>query len=191
MRTYPVVFRWLEVDVIDGDGIVHRQMAMVALPRYGNVCKRQFEAGEEYVLAPIEERLMASHRQFFAAIRDGFMNLPEKIAERWPTDTHLRRWLLIETGYFDEKEFDCPDEKFARRLATFIRTEDEYARISVHRPSGQGDSWRVIVRRAKSQAVPAMKKQEFEASKKDVLDLLEHLTSVPRGTLKREAGRNP
>jgi hypothetical protein len=190
VRPQPVVFAWREVDVVDGDGVATRIKAMVPLPRFGNICARQFEAGEEYVLAPIEERSMASHRQYFAAIREAYVNLPEKIADRWPSSEHYRKWLLTECGYFDEKEFDCPDEKFAKRLATFIRTEDEYARISVHRPSGHGDSWRVIVRRAKSQAVPAMKKAEFEASKKDTLDLAEAMTSVPRGTLLKEAGKS-
>ena len=50
--------------------------------------------------------------------------------------------------------------------------------------------WKVIVRRAKSQAMPAMKKQEFEDSKKAVLELIEHLISVPKGTLKEEGGRS-
>ena len=183
MRMQPVIFYWKEVDVIDGDGIATRRMAMVPHLRYGNVVKRQFADGEEYVLAPVEERSMASHRQFFAAINDAFHNLPEKVAARFPSAQHLRRWALIECGHFDEKEFDCDSEKNAKRLATFIRTEDEYARISLH-------GLKVIVRRAKSQALPAMKKADFEVSKRDVLDLLEAMTSLPSGTLMREAGKN-
>lgn len=190
MRHQAVVFDWKEVDVADTDGVVHSIMAMVPQRKYSNICKRQFGESGEYPLAAIEERSRASHSQFFASLHDGYINLPEKIAVRWPSAEHMRKWLLVETGWFDEKEFECPDEDFAKKLGTFVRTEDEFARISVHRPRGNHDSWKVIIRRAKSQSAAAMGKQEFEASKKDVLDLLEHFLTVPRGTLIKEAGRN-
>lgn len=191
MRPSPVVFRWLEVDVIDGDGVAHRQMAMVAHPRYASICKRQFHAGEEYPLTILEERSRASHNQFFAALQEGFDNLPESIQARWPTADHMRKWMLIETGWFDEKEFDFEGrsaERKAKMLGAFIRTEDAYARISTIAIDG---GYRVIIRRAKSQSMPEMRtKAEFEASKKAVLDLLESFTNVPRGTLMREAGKS-
>lgn len=183
MRIYPVGFVWRKVDVILGDGEVVRAMAMVPLARYDNVAKRQFAEGEDYTLTPLEERSMASHRQYFAALKSGFDNLPENIAARWPSAEHYRKWLLIETGFFDEKEFDEASILHAKRLATFIRTEDVYARITVRGTT-------VIIRRAKSQAVPAMSKVDFEASKRAVLELNDHLTGVEPGTHMREAGRH-
>lgn len=188
MSVHPVVFVWQSVDVTDEHGEVRRVKGMVPLPRFDNTCGRQYVDGTEYELGPVGTRSKKSHDQFFAAVGESFHNLPEKIQARWPTDEHLRKWILIETGWFDEKEFECPDEKFARRLATFVRTEDEFARILIHRNADGG--FKVIVRRAKSQAYGAMNKDDFQASKKDVLDYLEHLTGIPVSTLKKEAGRH-
>jgi hypothetical protein len=184
VKNYPVVMKWTEVDTVDADGVVRSTWAMVPQARYERVCKKQYQPGEEYPLVVLEPRSRASHNAFFAEIGSAFSNLPENIAARFPTAEHLRKWCLIETGWFDEKEFDCPDEKFAKRLGTFIRTQDDFARISVHRV---GSAWKVIVRQAKSQSAQAMSKQPFEESKKDVLDLLEAMTNVPRGSFKKEA----
>jgi hypothetical protein len=194
VKPRPVVFKWQTVEVVNpDDGEAVRVKAMVPLPRFGNVCAAQFSDGEEYVLAPLEERSMASHGQYFAAVHEAFLNLPETISNRFPSSEHLRKWALIECDWFDEKEFYCPDEAFARGLATFVRTEDEYARISVHRPADVNpvyDTWKVIIRRAKSQSMAAMGKEAFEQSKRAVLDLLEHLTAVDRGALMKNAGRS-
>lgn len=189
-RIYPVTFKWLEADVVDADGVVRTVPVMVPHPRFAKICERQFHDAEEYTLVPLEPRSRASHNHFFAAISEGFKNMPASMDARWPSAEHMRKWILVETGWFDEKEFECPDEDFAKKLGTFVRTEDEFARISVHRPSGNHDSWKVIIRRAMSQSAAAMGKRDFEASKKDVLDLLEHFLTVPRGTLMKEAGRN-
>jgi len=95
----------------------------------------------------------------------------------------MRKWILCEVGWFDEKEIDCANEKHAKALQTFIRTEDDYARI-FRRGS------LVIIRKAKSQSLAAMGKKDFEASKRDCLDLLESMVNVPKGTLMREAGQS-
>ena len=182
MRIYPVSFVWQKVDLVDGeDGTATRIWAMVPQQRYHNVCQRQFAEGEAYPLQVVEERSMASHRQFFAAVHEGFKNLPENIAARFPSSEHMRKFLLIETGWFDEKEIECANEKHAKALQAFIRTEDEYARI-FRRGS------LVIIRKAKSQSLAAMGKQAFQDSKRDVLDLLESMVDVPKGTLMREGG---
>jgi hypothetical protein len=181
MTTYPIVFIWRKVEIVDIDGVALKQLAMVPLPRYQNVAKRQFGEGGEYTLEQVAERSMASHNAYFAAINEGFKNLPEKIAARWPSPTHMRKWILCETNWFDEKEFDLTSEKQAKALATFIRTEDEYARIALR-------GTKVVVRKARSQSFAAMGKADFEASKRDVLDLLESMVDVPKGTLMREAG---
>jgi hypothetical protein len=183
MRPQPVAFDWKELDVCVEGGEVVRTWAMVPLRKYHNVCRRQFGDGGEHVLEPVSERSMASHNQYFAAMHDHYLNLPETVSARWPTETHFRRWLLIECGFFDEKEFDMDDSPNARRLGTFIRTEDEYARILIR-------GTKVIVRRAQSQSIAAMKKVRFEESKKATLDLAEAFTSVPRGQAMREAGRH-
>jgi hypothetical protein len=191
-RFMPVNFVWREVQIVDDNGVIHRRKVMEPNPRYDNVVKRQFSDGEEYTLVIAEARSRKSHNAYFAQINDAFENLPETLAARWPTSEHLRKWILIETGWFEEKEFEFEGVnagRDARRLGTFIRTEDDFARIFPVQTGAR--QWKVIIRKAKSQAKLAMRsKQEFEASKSDVLGWLEHAIGVERGTLKREAGQH-
>ncbi len=182
MKPQPIAFVWAEVALPDGAGEL--VLAMVPLPRYANVAKRQFgEAGSEHVLEAISERSMASHSQFFAAVNDAFNNLPENVSARWPTAQHFRKWCLIECGYFEEKEIVCLSEQRAAETALFVRDLDEYARIHVHGHT-------VLVRRAKSQSRGKMQKDEFEASKKAVLDLAEQFVGVSRSQMMKHAGRS-
>lgn len=183
----PVVFVFREVDLVDGDGVVHREMAMVPSGKYSSVVRRQFHAGEEYALAPLDARTRASHNQYFAALEDGYNNLPESIDRRWKNADHFRKWALVETGWFDELEIELQSQKHADRLTgrlvEYAKEHGVYVKVIVERN-------RVLVRTARSQAAAAMGKADFEASKKDVMELVEHLTDVPRGTLRREGGRS-
>jgi hypothetical protein len=236
----PVVFKWLEVEVTDpGDGTVEKALAMVPAARYRNVAKRQYGAtGSEHTLGPISKRDRRSHNHFFAALGNLFDNIPERMQARWPTDEHFRKWLLIETGWFTEKEwsFEGRDaEKQAKRLAAFFRSEDEYLRcwvtsveqgendfdgmidVAVEKWTEVGDAvllrdrmtsalraawrfldsstakkakWKVLVRKAVSQSEAEMVPEDFKKSKRDVLELAEHLVAVPRGSGMKHAGRS-
>jgi hypothetical protein len=189
MKILPVAFRWQEVEIVDDEhGELRRVMAMVPLPRFGNLCKRQFEAAQEYALVPHETRSTKSHSFFFACVNEAFQNLPEKIAARFPSAEHLRAWCLIECGWFDEKEFEFETKKQAFMLCTFLQTQNPYARMSPHQVAP--NKWKVLVRVAKSQSYASMNKADFEASKKAVLDLLEEMTRVPRGTFHKETNRH-
>jgi len=183
VRVQPINFVWRTVDLVDADGVATRTMAMVPEPRYDNIAKRQFEDGEAYPLQQIEERSMRSHNQFFAAMGEYYDNLPENIAARWPTDVHFRKWCLIETNWFTEKEYEMASEKGAMMLADDIRIDDEYARIVVR-------GTKVFVRRAMSQSLAAMGREKFEASKKDCLELAEAMVGTPVRTMLREAGKH-
>lgn len=183
MRMLPVVFDFVEVHLRDSGEVV---MAMVPQERYRKVAARQFVSGESYPLVVLEARSRASHNQYFAALQDGFDSLPENISARWPTAEHYRKWALIETGWFDEKEIDFGSSLYAKRAAILLHDEfDEYARI--FQPN---NGTKLIIRRAKSQSASAMSKEPFERSKRDVLDLLESMIAVKRGTLKKQAGRS-
>ncbi len=180
MKPLPIIFVWDE-----------NAKVMRPLPRYLNLAARQFSHNEEYTLVQQEYRSVKAHRFYFASINEGFANLPENIAARFPTPEHLRKWLLIENGYFDEREFEFEGRDahvMARKLAAFIRTEDNYARITVHK-SGPTKS-KVIVRRAKSQSESSMQKAEFDESSKAVLDSLSAMIGVKRTELQKEAGRS-
>lgn len=195
MRYLPVVFTWCSVEVVGDDGTAERRLAMVPLTRYMPVCRRQFVEGEEFSLAPIEARSRASHNQYFAALHDGFSNLPEDLSvikarlniKTIPPDgfidaEHLRKWALCETGWCDIDEFDFDTPKHATDFARFCRKQDTYAQILIR-------GAHVTVKIAKSQSAAAMSKEPFEQSKRAVLDLIETMIGVKKGTLNKEAGK--
>jgi hypothetical protein len=131
----PIVMAWREADVISPqDGTVEKRRVMVPVERYRLHAERQYQDGAEYPLIPLEARSRAAHSRYFAALNEAYGNLPETISKRWETSEHFRKWVLIEVGEFYEKEFEfigVDAERQARRLAAFIRTEDEFARIFV------------------------------------------------------------
>lgn len=199
MRILPVVFTWQNVEVVDADGVAERRLAMVPLKRYGNVCARQYHEGEEYPLVPLEARSRSSHNHFFAALADGFANIPEDLGlvQRrlglktippggWKDEEHFRAWALCETGWCDVDEFDFDSPKDAVTFARYCRKKDDdrgaYTMILVR-------GKHVTIRSPKSQSAASMSKEPFEHSKRDVLDLLETMTGLKKGTLNREAGR--
>ncbi len=192
MKIRPVVFTWMLVEIVNpDDGTVARRHAMVPLLRYDNVCKGQYHEGEEYPLLPIEVRSRASHSQFFAAIRDAYDNLPEKFCaeHRWTCADDMRKDLLIESGFGEQKTFECRGKKHAIMLATFIRDETGFCKISFLLDE-KGEPSIVRVRRALSQDLASMDKHTFEESKKKVLELLEGIIGLARGDLMRNAGRS-
>ena len=205
MSRLPVTFAWRWINAVDEDGEVRRIRAMVPLQRFERLAARQFVENDEYPMVVQEHRSLKSHRFFFASVKDSFDklsdlkaavkeahdNLPEELAPRWDTAEQLRKWCLIETGFYDEKEFLFEGrgaDRQAMMLGNFIRTGEEYARIFTQVDSKT--SVRVIVRRAKSQAENAMRPDEFKASSKAILELLEHLIGVARGSLKKNAGKH-
>ncbi len=157
--------------------------AMVPLPRFQKLCDQQFVIGEKYRMEAIEERSMASHRQYFAAIHDAWLNLPENISEQYPTAEKLRKQALIDANYYDEEILDCGTQTTAIAVAPAIRKRDDFAMIFVR---GQF----VIIRSAKSQSMREMGKDVFQKSKQDVLDTIAAMIEVARGTLQKEAGRS-
>jgi hypothetical protein len=137
-------------------------------------------AGEVVTLAPVEDRSAASHRQYFASINEAWQNLPDDLAERYPTADHLRKAALIRAGYRDERTFACNSRKEAIRLAAFLRPIDDYALVTL---SGTV----VVVYTAKSQSMRAMGKATFEKSKDDVLNALAAMIGVTTSALHQAA----
>jgi hypothetical protein len=181
-RKQSIVFVWRLVEITDEHGEVWQTHAMVPVRRYHNVAAQQFDEGHEYVLAEAKERSRASHNYYFAALTKAFDNLPETVAPNFPTMDHFRKYLLIETNYVDLYPFNMESKKEAYRLATYLRVGDAFARLKIR------DNI-VIVQRAKSQSYKAMGKQEFEESKKKVLELAAQFVQVTPKQLIREGGR--
>lgn len=173
MHSTPIIFDWT------GE-------AMVPLHRFRQLCDKQFVVGEQYRMEAIEERSMVSHRHYFAAIHDAWMNLPENIAQEYPTEEHLRKKALVDCNYYDEEIIDCETHKAAMTVAPFIRRRDDFAMIFVR------DQF-IIIRTAKSQTMTGpdkMDKKIFQKSKTDVLDSIASLIEISRGELQRQAGKS-
>ena len=154
----------------------------VMIPRSPQYANRLFVDGEAYRLVVHEERSTDSHRHYFAAINEAWTNLPDEQAERFPTPDMLRKYALIETGYYTEHEFAASSKAEALRLAAFIRQIDEYAKIVIR------DN--IVIRRAaKSQSYRSMAKEDFQKSKTAVLDFISALVGVTPKALSDNAGR--
>lgn len=163
MADIPIIYTW------DGE-------RMEPLRRFANVCDRQFTIGETYCLIQHEHRSQASHNQFFAIVHRAWENLPEHLAERFPTAEHLRKYALIKAGYRDERTIVAASKAEAQRLAAFVRPMDEYAVVTVSEAV-------VSVYTAQSQSMKSMGKQRFQASKDAVLAVLAEMIGVSPETL--------
>lgn len=149
---------------------------------YAARAERQFTPFETYTLEVREDRSAVQHKHFFASIADAFTNLDDRCTKKIKTPEHLRKWALIETGWFDEHQIECGSNEVALRMATFVRSNDDYCEIIVRGPV-------LVVRTAKSQSQREMDKKEFQKSSSDVLDLLADMIGVNRTILKRYAGK--
>lgn len=139
--------------------------AMVPLPRFHNRANAEFVVHERYKMEVSEDRSQASHNHYFVTLHEAWLNLPEAVAERFPTDEHLRKHALIKAGYHDSRSFVASSKAEAVRLAAFLKPMDEYAIILVHEAT-------VTVYTAKSQRKAAMGAKDFQASKQAVLDVI-------------------
>lgn len=153
---------------------------MEPVPRYRKQCDEQFVVGQAYRMEVVEERSSASHRFYFAAIHEAWVNLPEDIADRFKNADHLRKWCLIKCGCCDEQNFILANETGAQAFAQFIGLREPYAVIDV-----KGRVVRIYT--AKSQSIREMGKAEFEQSKRAVLDLVSSMTGVTSAQLQHEA----
>lgn len=165
----PIIYEW------DGD-------AMIPLPRFKKIADETFVVHELYRMEVREERSLASHSHFFAALTEAWQNLPEIEADRFPTVEHLRKWCLIKAGFADQRQHVASSKAEAVRLAAFIRPLDEYAIIV---PSESV----VTVYTAKSQSMKAMGKKDFQASKDAVLSIAWGLVGMKAEDAARHVGR--
>lgn len=156
MTTYPLVFEWTG-------------SAMAPLNR--RAAERQYVRGEQYCLDVCEERSVATHNHEFAWLHDAWMNLPEAVADLYPSPEHLRKRALIQAGYYDEEIIDVGSKACALRVAASYRRVDDFAYVVARGPM-------VVIRRAKSQSRRAMDRMTFQASKTAIMDVVAQLLGV-------------
>jgi hypothetical protein len=126
-----------------------------------------------YRLIVAAERSAASHRHYMASVAEAWKNLPEHLADEFPTPDHLRGWALIRTGF-------CDVVKVVGNRRSMRRIEG-YSVIEVD------DEGTMTIRTARSQSYAAMARKEFEASKTAVLDYLAALVKTTPEELKQAA----
>jgi hypothetical protein len=144
---------------------------------------KAFTVGRRYWLQEITERSWISHQQQFAWIGQAWDNLPEALADTFPTPEHLRKAALIATGWHREMVVDAGNAAAALRVAAYARGEDAFASVRT-----RGST--VIVRHARSQRMHGhdrMDKKEFQESKDDIMTWIAALIGVDPNELRGAA----
>ncbi len=157
MSIPPLYYRY------EGDG------AMVC--QRPNLADKHYVVGMNYLLVEHHERSEVSHRHFFATVNELWQSIPDHLAGEYPTAEHLRKKMLINTGFCDERDIVLNTKADALRVAALSRELDEYAVVVVR-------DHVVRVYRAKSQSTKAMGKADFQASKTAVLDAIHALLGI-------------
>jgi hypothetical protein len=145
-------------------------------PRSQRLADKAYCVGEVYWLVPHEERSTATHNHEFAWLKDAWLNLPEDIADQCPTQEHLRKRALIDSGFYNETITDAGSNAAALRVASTMRAMDEFALVIVRGPL-------VVFRKAKSQSRRAMNKQEFQESKTAIIETISAMIGITPGQL--------
>lgn len=138
---------------------------------------KQYVVGEVYPMAPALDRSQVSHNHEFASIAEMWKSLPEQYAhEPWAqTAEHLRKYALIRTRWCDTQTYVCGSRAEAERWAQNLRPFDEYSIVSV-------EGTTVYRFTAQSQSRRAMGKDKFQKSKTDIIEFIEDLIGVERGS---------
>src|SRR5438045_825874 len=77
---------------------------------------KQWIVGETYKIIEHHDRSMQSHRHFFAALNEGWKNLPDELLDEYPNVEVLRKKALIRKGYAEHRDHVCADSLAARKL---------------------------------------------------------------------------
>lgn len=149
---------------------------------YHNECGAHLVENGIYRIEVFEDRSEISHRHEFAWLKTAWLNLPETISDRFPSPEHLRKRALIDAGFYNEMAIDAGSNAAAIRVAAGFRSHDEFVVAVVRGPL-------VLVRTAKSQSRRAMDRDEFQASKSAIMEVIASLIGVAPEELEREAMR--
>ena len=172
MKTKAVNFRWTA------------DLVMVPDQRALKLCEEQFVVNEVYPLTTLPDRSKRSHDHYFACISEIYANLPERLASKFKSEEHMRKYALVKCGFCNEKILPCGSYELAESMAATIREHDGYCVMKIE----EGNVLHIWT--AKSQSKPAMPDgDEFQQSKQQVLDYLTDLVGVTRKEIQRAAAR--
>ena len=150
--------------------------------KWPKLAASRFVDGQDYLMAEVEHRSDKTHKHEFAWLREAWLNLPENLADEYPSPEHLRKRALIMAGFYHEVILDVGSHAAALRVAHFAKGEDEFA-VAVVRGGV------VVVRKAKSQSKRTMQKGEFQASKSAILEIIAGMIGVTPDALSRQESK--
>jgi hypothetical protein len=127
-----------------------------------------------------ENRSSESHRHFFAVVNEAWKNLPEDMADDFPSPEHLRKWSLIKAGFCSETRIVCANNSEAMTLATKAKSLDKYSVVAI-------DEKAVTIWTADSQRRDAMGRQAFQEAKERAMHIISNLLGVDFTILLKEA----
>ena len=154
---------------------------MVPLPHFAKRCDQEFVVGERYRMEVREESSTASRNFYFASLAEAWENLLEEDAQRFPSPDHLRKWALVKAGFCNQRTIVAASKAEAIRTSAVVRELDEFAVVTVHDEV-------VTVYTARSQRVHAMGREDFERSKRAVLEIVSGMIGVKESALESNAG---
>lgn len=136
--------------------------------------------GEVHGWQMAEHRSKASHDHFFACVNEAWKNLPEDLADDFPSPEHLRKWALIKAGFCSETRIVCANNSEAMSLAVKAKTMDKFSLVAI-------DGKVVMIWTADSQRRDAMGRQVFQDAKDKALHILSQLIGADVAALKEAA----
>lgn len=140
----------------------------------------KLDPGEVHGWAMAEHRSKASHDHFFACINEAWKNLPEDMADDFPSPEHLRKWALIKAGFCSETRIVCANNSEAMTLATKAKAMDKFAIVAI-------DGKTVTIWTADSQRKDAMGRQRFQEAKEKALHIISQLIGTDAAALRAAA----
>lgn len=170
VASLPLVARY------EGEGLFQ------ALGRSKREADAEYVVGQICRLENVENRSTATHNHQFAWLKDAWSQLPEDLADLYPSPEHLRKRALVEAGLYDETIIDAGSNAAALRVASEFRRRNDFSLVIVRGPA-------VVIRDPKSQSRRAMNAQEFKESKDKIIEIISEMIGVDPATLRREAGR--
>ncbi|HLO78161.1 MAG TPA: hypothetical protein VK196_17030 [Magnetospirillum sp.] len=140
----------------------------------------KLEVGSVHGWQMAEHRSKASHDHFFACVNEAWKNLPEGLADDFPSPEHLRKWALIKAGFCSETRVVCANNHEAMTLATKAKAMDRYSLVAI-------DGKAVTIWTADSQRRDAMGREQFQEAKDRALHIISELIGTDAATLRNAA----
>lgn len=137
-----------------------------AINRYhSRALDKALVVGEVMTWQQVEERSLQSHRHYFAAVHEAWLNLPETISMEFPNSESLRKYCLIKAGFCTVKKVACRTNREANELTAYLLGLDNFLVCEVSNNVA-------TIYRAESQSMKAMGQKRFQESKQAVLEIL-------------------